>query len=83
MGTNVEKCGKRDGREDGFAPGPHAVRTDGPRGGREWTAVRTCSACAGDYEDPDRTAGMMDEAESEECDETFDIGTEEFPAEDH
>jgi hypothetical protein len=80
---NVEKCGKRDRREGEFAPEPQPARADDPRGEREWTAVRTCSACAGDYEDPDRTAGMMDEAESEECDETFDTGTEEFPAEDH
>lgn len=80
---NVEKCGKRDGREGAFAPGPRLARADNPRGGREWTAVRTCSACAGDYEDPDRTAGMMDEAESEESDEAFGTGSEEFPAEDH
>ena len=61
-------------------PGPHRARTDGPRGEREWTAVRACSACAGDYEDPDRTAGMFDEADEEEHGEALDTGAEEFPA---
>jgi len=45
--------------------------------------LRACSACAGDYEDPDRTAGMSDEAADEERDETLGTGAEEFPADDH
>jgi hypothetical protein len=46
--------------------------------------MRACSACAGDYEDPDRTAWTTGEQEQEEDEpvcaprET----TEEFPAED-
>jgi hypothetical protein len=43
-------------------------------------AVRACSACAGDYEDPERTAEMFDEADEEEHGEALDAVTEEFPA---
>jgi hypothetical protein len=32
--------------------------------------LRVCSACAGDYEDPDRTAGTAD-AEEDESDDEF------------
>jgi hypothetical protein len=46
-------------------------------------AVRACSACAGDYEDPDHTAGVFDEADDEGSDGTLDTGGEEFPADDH
>jgi hypothetical protein len=41
-----------------------------------------CSACAGDYEDPDRTAWTPDEGEDEERDDGAPGATEEeFPAE--
>jgi hypothetical protein len=46
--------------------------------------MRACSACAGDYEDPDRTVWTTDEQEQEE-DEPVSApreSTEEFPAED-
>ncbi len=39
-------------------------------------AVEACSACAGDYEDPDRTAGTDEESE-----EDVDAAGDEFPAE--
>jgi len=49
--------------------------------------IRACSACAGDYEDPDRTAGNMDPAEDDEADEAQDAAEprsdksgSEFPA---
>jgi hypothetical protein len=76
----VEKCGKHAGRDGELGPGPHPVRTDGSPGEREWMAVRACSACAGDYEDPERTAEMFDEADEEEHGEALDAVTEEFPA---
>jgi hypothetical protein len=43
--------------------------------------MRACSACAGDYEDPDRMAWTADDAEDEERDEEPRVPTEEFPAE--
>ena len=46
----------------------------------EPSEVRACSACAGDYEDPDRTAwtSEADEGEDESAPETAE---EEFPVE--
>jgi len=44
--------------------------------------MRACSACAGDYEDPDRTAWTPDDAEDEERDGARRAPTEELPAED-
>jgi hypothetical protein len=41
-------------------------------------AMRACSACAGDYEDPDRTAGEPDE----EIEEGPARGQEDLPAAD-
>ena len=43
--------------------------------------LRACSACAGDYEDPDRTGWRPDDAEDTERDDVPDATTEEFPAE--
>ena len=34
------------------------------------TEVRACSACAGDYEDPERTAWRSDASEEEGAEET-------------
>jgi hypothetical protein len=46
---------------------------------------RSCSACAGDYEDPDRTAWTPDEMDGGADDGELDLArgglTEEFPAE--
>ena len=53
-----------------------------PPGGM--AAMRACSACAGDYEDPDRTACTLDGGESEKENENADcskVDAEEFPAE--
>jgi hypothetical protein len=44
--------------------------------------VRACSACAGDYEDPERTAGTLDEGSGEGNEVEPDVFLEEFPAED-
>jgi hypothetical protein len=43
--------------------------------------MRACSACAGDYEDPDRTVWTPDDAEDEERDGASLVSTEKFPAE--
>jgi hypothetical protein len=44
--------------------------------------MRACSACAGDYEDPDRTAWTPDDGEDEQRDAAKRANTEELPAED-
>ena len=44
-------------------------------------AMRACSACAGDYEDPDRTAWTADEANEPEWDDELNSEMEEFHAE--
>jgi hypothetical protein len=43
--------------------------------------MRACSACAGDYEDPDRTAWTADDAEDEEGEGAPCGAADEFPAE--
>ncbi len=44
--------------------------------------MRACSACAGDYEDPDRTSWAPDDGEDEERADARRASKEEFPAED-
>jgi hypothetical protein len=43
--------------------------------------MRACSACAGEYEDPDRTAWTPDDAEDEEHESAPRVDEEEFPSE--
>ncbi len=43
--------------------------------------MRACSACAGDYEDPEGTAWTPDDAAEPEFEEAPRAGAEEFPAE--
>jgi hypothetical protein len=43
--------------------------------------LRACSACAGDYEDPERAARTSDDEDDEERDGVARGGTEEFPVE--
>ncbi len=43
--------------------------------------MRACSACAGDYEDPDRTAWTPNDVDDGERDPAPRTNTEEFPAE--
>lgn len=78
----VENCGKLWRPNGGTANRhgvPGAVYSINGAGGRN--ELRACSACAGDYEDPDRTAWTPDDAEDEERDVTRHPCTEEFPAE--
>ncbi len=50
-------------------------------GGGGALEMRACSAGAGDYEDPDRTAWATDGAEDPELDDAWGATQEEFPAE--
>jgi hypothetical protein len=43
-------------------------------------ALRACSACAGDYEDPDRTAWPTDMEIDETCEDAEETNADEFPA---
>jgi len=56
---------------------------EGRNQGRERApALRACSACAGDYEDPDRTAGTPEEElDGENLRACEEIDEEGFPAE--
>ena len=51
---------------------------DGVAGGNEMLA---CSACAGDYEDPDRTAWTPKESGDDDDDSATETLNEKFPAE--
>ena len=42
--------------------------------------MRACSACAGDYEDPDRTAWAPEDTDGQEREEALDASAGEFPA---
>lgn len=78
----MEKCGKVWRQESGPAARHEmlagAYSGTGEGGAKE---LRACSACAGDYEDPDRTAWTPDDVEDEERDDAPGATTEEFPAE--
>jgi hypothetical protein len=64
----VEKCGK----------GCSDIALNEERGVR--VMMRACSACAGDYEDPDRTALTTTEENDEEEEDALRAEMEEFPA---
>ena len=49
--------------------------------GNGLTVLGACSACAGDYEDPDRTVWTPDDGEDGERESAPRASTEEFPAE--
>ena len=58
--------------------GPGGIPSNaGPSAGPVMCA---CSACAGEYEDPDRTACTPSELDKAERDPAFNGETEEFPA---
>ena len=79
----MEKCGKG---------GQHAVALSATaRAGRDlfrkaggrtgMSALRACSACAGDYEDPDRAVGPTSEEVDDSREDAEDANVDEFPAE--
>ena len=79
----MEKCGKL-WRPD------HSAADEREERGQVYSAddaggaieMRACSACAGNYEDPDRTAWTPDDEEDDESAAARRGSTEEFPAED-
>jgi hypothetical protein len=78
----VEKCEKL-WQPGGELVGLHGEACSISRAGATFK-MRACSACAGDYEDPDRTASAPDDADDAEdagCDDARSATTEEFPAE--
>lgn len=77
----VEKCGKNGRPAAGLEVLAEVSGVFCREGrGTESGALRACSACAGDYEDPERTARWADEQAGEPRDEE-DARVEEFPAE--
>jgi hypothetical protein len=79
----VEKCEKRR-EQDWRAADRSGLRREvySINGVATTREMRACSACAGDYEDPDRTAWTPDDGEEEERDSARGASKEEFPAED-
>ena len=78
----MEKCGKAWRREPaGEARHKTLFATHSSAGAGAACGMRACSACPGDYENPERTAWAADEPEEDESDGVERCGTEEFPAE--
>ena len=78
----MDNCGKPQSIEQGVA-GPAGARRQirGPRFGGATAGLRACSACAGDYEDPDGRACAPDESGGDDREDEADHLAEEFPAE--
>jgi hypothetical protein len=86
MSMHVENCGNVRRRGEGISVA--RARKAGSflsEGAGEMPAMRACSACAGDYEDPERTAWSPDDPDGEEREdgreEEREAPNEEFPAE--
>ena len=78
----MEKCGKTWRQRKGTAASQRGP--DGAPSSAECSPapmMRACSACAGDYEDPDRTAWTTAETNEAGRDDALNEETEEFPAE--
>lgn len=78
----VEKCGNVGQQIVAVAAG---ARSDScscqANGGVKIVALHACSACAGDYEDPEGTAWPVDEEVEDERENAEDAAADEFPAE--
>jgi hypothetical protein len=78
----VENKGKLWRQKQTAAVGRKGKRGGYPLDGAGAThKMRACSACAGDYEDPDRTAWAPGDPDGAEHDEELRSAREEFPAE--
>jgi hypothetical protein len=78
----VDNCGKPQSKEQGVAVPAGADRElRGPQPGGVTAGLRACSACAGDYEDPDGGAWAPDESGGDERAGEADHLAEEFPVE--
>lgn len=77
----MEKCGKRFGWKTNQSTWKQAMEAaDGNRAELR-LAVSMCSACAGDYEDPDRTAWSADVEDDADDDGAVGAGANDFSAE--
>jgi hypothetical protein len=78
----VEKCGKF-GRQivavDAWAQSSTQCRQTNDGAGS--AALHACSACAGDYEDPERTGWPTDEEANDPREDAEGANVDEFPAE--
>jgi hypothetical protein len=78
----VEKCGRlwrqehQTGDRDEVQGAIYSIN-----GAGRANEMRACSACAGDYEDPERTAWRAEEAGESGWGDELNSETEEFPAE--
>ena len=78
----MDNCGKPQSKEQevaGLGGADREIR--GPRPDGVTAGLRACSACAGDYEDPDGGAWAPDESGGDECGDEADHLAEEFPVE--
>ena len=76
----MEKCGQRFGWKTNQGAKKLAVEAaDG--NGAESRPLSMCSACAGDYEDPDRTAWRQGVEDDADGDGAVGPGANDFPAE--
>ncbi len=76
MERPVEICGKVPEAMDAISPGRACPGVDPDSVGVTQNAVRACSACSGDYEDPDRTAA---DEETERHETVAQAGTRPHP----
>ena len=77
----MEKCGKSRRRGESRISCLNewnGIASEEERG--EGVMMHACSACAGDYEDPDRTARITTEEDDGEEDDALCAQVEEFPA---
>jgi hypothetical protein len=79
-GNAVENCGKLRRAISAMRTAAEARSQAFEGNVRAPAVMRACSACAGDYEDPDRTAWTPDDGDDGE-EEQAPGATEEFPAE--
>lgn len=78
----MDNCGKPQAKQQGVAVPAGADREiRGLRPGGVTAGLRACSACGGDYEDPEGGAWPPDESGGDECEDEADHLAEEFPAE--
>ena len=78
----MDNCGKTQSQKDETAAHVGAERDiRGLRPAGAMAGLRACSACAGDYEDPDGRAWAPDESDGDECKDETDHLADEFPAE--
>ncbi len=77
----MNKWGKLRRQTEAAAPSGASCKAQGAEHGGAMAGLRACSACAGDYEDPDRTAWTPEDAGGEDGEEEVGIPGEQFPAE--